>query len=92
MNEDQLRQLMVADRTRDLEVITTVIDHILVDLQVSPLDVEIALRSEEANTYLVAHDGELSIVLGEDNWRDILAQLDLTPEVNRAALAELSKD
>jgi len=59
---------------------------------VSPLDVEIALRAEDAHTYLVAHDGELSIVLGEDNWRDLLAQLDLIPSANRAALAELSKD
>ena len=81
--------LLVADRTRNLDVIGEIIDDMMIDLVVTPMDIENALRDAAAQTYLIAHQGELEIVLGMPEWISALAQHGITPEQNRAALAAL---
>jgi hypothetical protein len=89
----QRHQLEVADRTRDLDVISIIIDDMLVEHpQVTPLDIETALRDAAARTYLIAKDGEINVVLGMQDWLNTLEQHGMTPEENRAALAAMGKD
>jgi hypothetical protein len=88
----QRHQLEVADRTRDLDVIGIIVDDMLVEHpEVTPLDIETALRDAAARTYLVVKDGEVNVVLGMQDWLNALEQNGMTPDENRAALAALSK-
>ena len=89
----QRHQLEVADRTRDIDVIRIIVDDMLVEHpEVTPIEVETALRDARAQTYLIVNDGEISVVLGMQSWLNTLEQNGVTPEENRAALAALSKD
>jgi hypothetical protein len=90
---EQRHQLEVADRTRDIDVIGVIVDDMLVEHpEVTPMDIETALRDAAAQTYLIAHDGEVSIVLGMPDWLTALEHYGMTPEQNRAALAALAED
>jgi len=87
----QRHQLEVADRTRDIDVIGIIVDDMLVEHpEVTPLDIETALRDAAARTYLIVNDGEISVVLGMQNWLDTLERHGMTPHQNRAALAAMS--
>ena len=87
----QRHQLEVADRTRDIDVIGIIVDDMLVEHpEVTPLDIETALRDATAQTYLIVNEGEISVVLGMQSWLNTLEQHGVTPEQNRAALAALS--
>jgi len=92
ITDEQRHQLEVADRTRDLDVIGIIVDDMLVETLVAPLEIETALRDAAAQTYLIANQGEISIVLGMQNWLAALEQHGITPEENRAALAALAKE
>lgn len=91
INARQRHMLEVADRTRDVEVITAVIDTVLVE-GVAPFEVEQAFRDAAAQTYLIAGedaDTPLTVVLGMREMLDVLADQELTPDQNRAALKAL---
>jgi hypothetical protein len=95
MISDELRhQLEVGDRTRDVDVMAALVDSILAENpELTPLDIEMALRDAGCQSYLVAHDDQgISIVLGMPAWRTVLADADVTPDENRAALAALTRE
>ena len=79
--------LLIADRTKDANVIGAVIED-LIERGVSLFDIELTLRAATGNTYLVATDAKISIVIGMPTWVVALAKAGITPEANREALAE----
>ena len=90
---EQRQQLLVADRTRDIEVISHIVDDMLVEHpDVTPLDIEMCFRDAAAQTYLIAAGGTLSIVLGMPAWRDALNAAGVSPDQNRAALAAIVEE
>ena len=83
-------QLIVADRTRDIDVIAAIIDAMLAENDdLSPLEVEMALRDAAAQSYLVFVNGRLAVVLGMVAWLTALAQEGITAEENRSALGNM---
>lgn len=93
ISDDQRRQLLAADRTRDVDVIATIVDTMLDENDnLAPLDVEMCFRDAAAQTYLVADDANesISVVLGMPAWREALNAAGITPDQNRAALAAMS--
>ena len=93
ITDKQRHMVLVADRTRDLDVIATIIDTLLAENKnLSPLDVEAALRDAAAHAYLIAAASKLSVVIGMPAWKSALAELGVTPDENRAALAAFSKE
>jgi hypothetical protein len=72
----QVRTLLLAERSRDVGVITEAVDAVLATSpEVSPLDI-----------YLIA-EPELTIVIGMPARRSALDRLGMSPQENRYALA-----
>ena len=87
----QLRHaVLLADRTRDVRTITTVVTEVLAaNPETTPLDIETALRAAAGQAYLVANSttAGFEIVLGMPAWHAALADAGVTVEQNWAALA-----
>ena len=80
--------VLLADRTHDAGVITTVVTEVLADNpETTPLEIEQAFRDSAAVAYLVATTDGLEIVLGMMAMLAALSKAGVTPEQNRAALA-----
>jgi hypothetical protein len=88
MTAGQRNMLLIADRTKDANVIGAVIED-LIEREVSLIDIELVLRAATGNAYLVAADKKISIVIGMPAWVVTLAKAGITPETNRAALAQV---
>jgi hypothetical protein len=83
----QVRTLLLAERSRDVAVISEVVDAVLATSpEVSPLDIEMVFRDAGSPVYLIGKP-ELTIVIGMPEWRRALGRLKMTPEQNRQALA-----
>ena len=82
--------VLLADRTHDVGVITTVVTEVLAaNPETTPLDIETALRAAFGQAYLVANSttAGFEIVLGMPAWHAALADAGMTVEQNWAALA-----
>jgi hypothetical protein len=79
--------LEVADRTRDIAVIAGIVDVVMAE-GVSAFEVEQAFRDAGAQSYLVGHNGKLTIVLGMAEMLAAVAELGITADENRARLKE----
>ena len=78
--------LLVADRTRDVDVIAAIVDHVLTENpDATLLDVEMCFRDGAGHSYLIANGPK--IVIGMPTMLAELALAGITPEQNRAALA-----
>jgi hypothetical protein len=83
----QRHALLLADRTRDVALITATIESLLEENETLSLaEIETALRDAAAHSYVVVGD-PFTVVLGMPERRDALHQARLTPEANRALLA-----
>jgi hypothetical protein len=85
--------VLLADRTRDVRTITTVVTEVLeANPDTTPLDIETALRTANGQAYLVGNRtmAGFQIVLGMPGWHSALADAGLTVEQNWAALAKRS--
>jgi hypothetical protein len=83
----QVRTLLLAERSRDVAVITDAVDAVLATSpEVSPLDIEMVFRDAGSPVYLIGKP-ELTIVVGMPAWRSALDRLGMSPEANRQALA-----
>jgi len=81
--------VLLADRTRDVRTITTVVTEVLAaNPETTPLDIETALRAAARQSYLVANSTTpgFEIVLGMPAWQAALADVGVTVEQNWAAL------
>jgi len=78
--------LEVADRTRDVEVISAIVEAVIAE-GIKPIEVEEAFRDCAAKSYLIADP--FQIVLGMKEMLDALAEHEITPDENRAALRDL---
>ena len=77
--------VLLADRTRDVRTITTVVTEVLAaNPETSPLDIETGLRAAFGQAYLVANGATagFQIVLGMPAWHAALADAGLTAEQN----------
>ena len=85
--------VLLADRTRDVRTITTVVTEVLAaNPKTTPLDIETALRAAAGGqTYLVANGttAGFEIVLGMPAWHAALADAGVTVEQNWAALSRI---
>jgi hypothetical protein len=82
--------VLLADRTRDIRTITTVVTEVLAaNPETGLLDIETALRAAARQAYLVASStaAGFQIVLGMPAWHAALADAGLTVEQNWVALA-----
>ena len=82
--------VLLADRTRDVRTITTVVTEVLAaNPETTPLDIETALRAAAGQAYLVANSttAGFEIVLGMPAWHAALADAGVTVEQNWAALS-----
>ena len=82
--------VLLADRTRDVRTITTVVTEVLAaNPEMTPLDIETALRAAAGQTYLVANSttAGFEIVLGMPACHSALADAGVTVEQNWAALS-----
>src|SRR5512133_1634778 len=82
--------VLLADRTRDVRTITTVVTEVLVaNPETTPLDIETALRAAAGQAYLVANSttAGFEIVPGMPAWRAALADAGVPVEQNWAALS-----
>jgi len=81
----QVRTLLLAERSRDVGVLTEAVDAVLATSpEVSPLDIEMVFRDACSPIYLIA-EPELTIVIGMPARRSALDRL--SPQENRYALA-----
>jgi hypothetical protein len=81
---------LLADRTRDVRTITTVVTEVLAaNPETTPLDIETALRAAAGQAYLVANSttAGFEIVLGIQARDAALANAGVTVEQNWAALS-----
>lgn len=83
--------LLVADRTRNLDVIAVVIDHVLAESGVPLLDIEMCFRDAACHTYLIAN-GTPKIVIDMPAMLKALVELDITPEENRTRLGTTTRE
>src|SRR4029077_5779250 len=84
--------VLLADRTRDVRTITTVVTEVLAaNPETTPLDIETALRAAAGQAYLVANSttAGFEIVLGMPAWHSALADAGVTVEQNWAALSKV---
>ena len=84
--------VLLADRTRDVRTITTVVTEVLAaNPETTPLDIETALRAAAGQAYLVANSttAGFEIVLGMPAWHAALADAGVTVEQNWAALSKV---
>jgi hypothetical protein len=82
--------VLLADRTRDVRTITTVVTEVLeANPDTTPLDIETALRTANGQAYLVGNRtmAGFQIVLGRPAWHAALDDAGLTVEQNWTALA-----
>ena len=82
--------VLLADRTRDVRTVTTVVTEVLeANPETTPLDIETALRTANGQAYLVANRTTVGfqIVLGMPAWHAALDDAGMTVEQNWAALA-----
>ena len=82
--------VLLADRTRDVRTITTVVTEVLAaNPETTPLDIESALRAAAGQAYLVANSttAGFKIVLGMPAGHSALADAGETVEQNWAALS-----
>lgn len=86
----QRHALLVADRTRNAEVIRGVIDTVREENPACTLlDCEMCFRDAAAQTYLVmGEEGKLHIVFGVQAWLDLLVTMDNTKTANNARLLQ----
>ncbi len=85
--------VLLADRTRDVRTITTVVTKVLAaNPETTPLDIETALRAAAGQAYLVANSttAGFEIVLGMPAWHAALADAGVTVEQNWAALSRIA--
>ena len=82
----QRHMLEVADRTRDVDVVTSIVDAVLHE-GATPIEVEEAFRDAAAQSYLIAKP--FSIVMGIKGMLDAVNEDGITPDENRAALRAL---
>ena len=83
----QVHRLLVAERSRDIGVITAAVNDVLATSpEVSPLDIEMVFRDAGSPVYLIAQP-ELTIVIGMPAWRRALDCLGMSPQENRYELA-----
>ena len=83
----QVRTLLLAERSRDVAVITEAVDAVLATSpEVSPADIEMVFRDAGSPVYLIGKP-ELTIVIGMPAWRSAPNRLGLSPKENRYALA-----
>jgi hypothetical protein len=78
--------LEVADRTRDVEVISAIVEAVIAE-GVTVIEVEEAFRDCAAQSYLIADP--FQIVLGMKEMLDAINAAGITPDDNRAALKAL---
>ena len=86
--------VLLADRTRDISTITTVVTEVLAaNPETGLLDIETALRAAARQAYLVASStaAGFQIVLGMPSWHAALADAGLTVEQNWVALARRTR-
>jgi len=84
---DQQHALLIAERSRDVGVITAAVNDVLAENpHATLLDIETAFRDEGSHVYLIAGP-TLSVVIGMPAWRAALDRAGLSPETNRMALA-----
>jgi hypothetical protein len=83
--------LLVADRTRKIDVIAAIVDVVMSE-GATAAEVEQAFRDGSAQSYLIANDDKLSIVLGIKEMLAAVGEANMTPDQNRQALASLSKE
>jgi hypothetical protein len=87
---DQQHALLIAERSRDVDVITSAVDCVLAaNPDATPLDIEMAFREGGSPIYLLAGP-TLSVVIGMPAWRAALDRAGLSPETNRTALKALT--
>ena len=80
--------VLLADRTHDPGVITTVVTEVLADNpQTTPLEIEQAFRDSAAAAYLVATTEGFEVVLGIMAMLAAVGKAGVSPAQNRAALA-----
>ena len=85
--------ILVADRTRDLDVLAAVIDNVLEHSKATLLDIEMVLRDAACHAYLIAGNGhQPQIVLDMPTMLTALAELELTPEENRTRLGTTTRE
>ena len=83
----QVHRLLVAERSRDIGVITAAVNDVLATSpEVSPLDIEMVFRDAGSPVYLISKP-ELTIVISMPAWRRALDRLGMSPQENRYALA-----
>ena len=83
----QVRTLLLAERSRDVGVITEAVDAVLATSpEESPIDIEMVFRDAGSPVYLIGKP-ELTIVIGMPARRSALDRLGLSPQENRYALA-----
>ena len=83
----QVHRLLVAERSRDIGVITAAVNDVLATSpEVSPLDIEMVFRDAGSPAYLIGKP-ELTIVIGLPARRSALDRLGMSPQDNRYALA-----
>jgi hypothetical protein len=83
--------LLVADRTRDVDVIAGVVDSVMAE-GVTAIEVETAFRDGAAQSYLIVDSDDVSIVLGMQEMLAAVGEANMTPDQNRQALAALSRE
>ena len=84
----QVHRLLVAERSRDISVITAAMNDVLATSpEVSPLDIEMVFRDAGSPVYLISKP-ELTIVISMPAWRSALDRLGMSPQENRYALAD----
>jgi hypothetical protein len=83
--------LLVADRTKDVDVIAGVVDAVMAE-GVTAIDVETAFREGSAKSYLIIDGEDVSVVLGMKEMLAAVGEAKMTPDQNRQALVALSKE
>jgi len=80
--------VLLADRTHDAGVITTVVTEVLAaNQETTPLEIEEAFRDSAAAAYLVATTEGFEVVLSMMAMLAAIGKAGVTLEQNRAALA-----
>jgi len=80
--------LLLADRTHDIGVVSTVVTEVLTENpETNLLEIEQAFRDGTAAAYLVATNDGFEVVLGVMPMLAAVGKAGVTPAENRAALA-----
>jgi hypothetical protein len=91
---EQRHELLLADRTLDVDQVRTAIENVMGENpDATLLDCEMALRDAAAHSYLVMSlDGvTLHIVLGMQAWRAALANVNTEARANHGLLLRSSR-